>query len=342
VHGTFGGWQMTETVMAKNIFKWNKLGKLFDPKDLTIASWMKEFAQSPSALIMDDCVRVYFCSRPTPGPDGQYLSYISYIDLDRTNLTNILRICPEPVMELGKFGTFDEFGTYPVSVIRTGEEIRAYYAGWTRCESVPFNAAIGMAVSHDNGKTFHRLGDGPVLSYTPDEPFLLGSPRVRKFGDQWRLWYVAGKEWRVIDGSPEPVYKIRTATSDNGIDWVKHRRDIIADKLGEHECQACPDVTFSNGIYHMFFSYRDIRDYKSGIGGYRIGYASSADMIEWDRDDTAVDIQLSESGWDSEMVNYPHIFQVDGSSYMLFQGNGMGRAGFGLAVLESEDAWART
>jgi predicted GH43/DUF377 family glycosyl hydrolase len=316
------------------MFRWKKLGKIFDPKDLDAGSWMREFAQSPSALVNPDHVRVYFCSRPAPDPSGQYLSYISFVDLDRKNLLTVLRVCERPVLSLGKCGTFDEFGTYPVSVIRHESEVRAYYAGWTRCESVPFNAAIGLAISRDGGESFERLGDGPVLSYSPDEPFLLGSPRVRKFGDRWQLWYVSGKQWLKTSGRPEPVYKIRMAFSENGIDWIKHGKDLIADKLGPHECQACPDVIYRDGEYHMFFSYRDIHNYKGREGGYRIGYASSADMIDWIRDDERVDIRLSEAGWDSEMVNYPHVFALDGETYMLYQGNEMGRAGFGLARLE--------
>lgn len=321
------------------MFRWEKIARIFAPSELKTASWMHEFAQSPTALIEETFVRVYFCSRPAPDIDGQYLSYISFIDLDRGNLLNILRVCQQPVLTLGKYGTFDEFGTYPVSVIRNESEIRAYYAGWTRCESVPFNAAIGLAISRDGGETFERLGDGPVLSYGPDEPFLLGSPRIRKFGDRWQLWYVAGKEWLMTDGKPEPVYKIRMATSHNGIDWVKHGKDLIQDKLGVQECQACPDVTFRAGKYHMFFSYRDIRNYKGRQGGYRIGYAWSPDMVNWTRNDDLMDISLSDTGWDSEMINYAHVFELDNTTWMLYQGNGMGRTGFGLAKLESSEAW---
>ncbi|MBW1791817.1 MAG: glycosylase, partial [Deltaproteobacteria bacterium] len=190
------------------MFKWEKLGKIFDPKDHDGGSWMQEFAQSASVLVFDDHIRMYFCTRPAPTPDGQYMSYLSYIDLDRNNIRNIVNVCSEPILELGALGTFDEFGTNPVSVIRAGDEIRVYYAGWTRCESVPFNGAIGMAVSRDNGNTFSRLGDGPVLSYSPEEPYLIGSPRITKFNGQWHLWYVAGKEWLKTEAGPEPVYKI--------------------------------------------------------------------------------------------------------------------------------------
>lgn len=324
------------------MFKWEKLGKLFDPMDLQNASWMKEFAQSPSVLIYETHVRVYFTSRPTPTADGQYRSFLTYIDVDRKNPLNILHVCSEPILNLGGYGTFDEFGTTPVSVIRDGDEVRVYYAGWTRCESVPFNGAIGVAVSHDNGDTFTRLGEGPVLSYSPDEPFLIGSPRIRKFGGKWYLWYVSGKEWLRTEGKPEPIYKIRMASSADGINWVKHGRDLIADKLGEHECQACADVLFRDGQYHMFFSYRHSHNYKGKEGGYRIGYASSVDMLHWDRCDERAGMQVSASGWDSEMVNYPHVFMLDDETYMLYQGNGMGREGMGLARLVSPRNWSES
>jgi len=322
------------------MFKWEKLGKIFDPRDHDKSGWMQEFAQSPSVIIFESHLRVYFCSRPSPEADGQYLSYISYIDLDRKNLLKITNICMEKILDLGSYGTFDEFGTNPVSVIEDGNTIRAYYAGWTRCESVPFNAAIGLAISHDNGNTFSRLGAGPVLSYSPDEPYLLGSPRIRKFGGKWYLWYVAGKEWLESTGKPEPVYKIRMAISEDGIDWDKVGKDIIDNKLGEHECQACADVIVHDNKYHMFFSYRDSHNYRTKESGYRMGYASSTDLINWYRRDDLAGMSVSEQGWDSEMISYPHVFMLDGETYMLYQGNGMGHSGFGLAKLDSAQDWS--
>jgi predicted GH43/DUF377 family glycosyl hydrolase len=335
----FGKTAQDSNIDTTDMFLWTKLGKIFDPRDLAGNSWMKEFAQSPSALVFDNFVRVYFCSRPTPAADGQFLSYLAFVDLDRRDLRKVLRVCDKPPLDLGECGTFDEFGTNPASVIRHGDEVRVYYAGWTRCESVPFNGALGVAISRDGGVTFARLGPGPVISYSPDEPFLMGSPRIRKFGDTWLLWYVAGKCWKRIDGKPEPIYRIRMASSANGIDWVKLGRDLITPKLGDDECQACPDVTWRDGRYHMFFSYRHPSNYKTSEGGYRIGYAISTDLAEWHRRDELAGMSVSEHGWDSEMVNYPHLFELDGKTYMLYQGNQMGRTGFGLAVLRDTTEW---
>lgn len=316
------------------MFKWKKLGKVFTPQDVVGRSWLKEFAQAPATLIFDDYVRVYFSCRPQADEKGQYVSYSAYVDLDRANLFKVLRVSEAPILSLGQLGEFDEFGTYPVSVIRDGDDIVAYYAGWTRCESVPFNVAIGMAISRDGGTAFSKQGSGPVLSYTPDEPFVLSGPKIRRFNDIWYLWYIAGRKWKMIDGRAEPVYKIRMASSSDGIKWVKVNRDLIESRIEEDEAQASPDVFFANGKYHMFFCYRYSSHYRGKDNGYRIGYASSTNLTDWVRDDTKAGIDVSEQGWDAEMISYPHVFELDGKTYMAYLGDQVGRNGFGLAVLD--------
>jgi predicted GH43/DUF377 family glycosyl hydrolase len=317
-----------------NGFRWKKLGKAFSPTEITGRPWLKEFAQAPATLLFDDFVRVYFSCRPPADAQGQYVSYSAFVDLDRRNLFRILRVSERPVLDLGGLGEFDEFGTYPFSAIRVGDEVRAYYGGWTRCESVPFNVAIGCATSRNGGQTFRKIGPGPVLSYSPDEPFVLSGPKVRRFGDTWYLWYIAGRAWKVVNGRPEPVYKIRLATSREGLTWSKVGQDLIESCLEPDEAQASPDVFETQGRYHMFFCYRYSSGFRSRERGYRIGYAWSDDLLHWKRDDSRAGIGVSESGWDAEMVAYPHLFEVDGRIYMAYLGNQVGRFGFGLAELE--------
>ena len=316
------------------MFQWKKLGKVFTPQDVTGRPWLQEFAQAPATVLFDQHVRVYFSCRPPPDANGQYVSYSAWVDLDRKDLRRVLRVSEQPILPLGGLGEFDEFGTYPVSVIADGNELRAYYAGWTRCESVPFNVAIGMASSSDGGATFTKAGKGPVLSYTPDEPFVLSGPKVRRFNGTWYLWYIAGRKWKLVDGRAEPVYKIRMASSADGIDWQRENRDLIDSRVEEDEAQASPDVFHANGKYHMFFCYRYSGGYRGKEFGYRIGYASSDDLLHWVRDDSKAGIDVSDSGWDEEMISYPHVFEVDGCTYMAYLGNQVGRHGFGLAVLD--------
>ena len=317
------------------MFKWKKLGRVFIPQEVENISWLKEFAQAPSVLIYEEFIRVYFSCRPAADSNGQYVSYSAFIDLNRENLFERVNISKEPILKLGELGTFDEFGTYPSSVIRNGNDLFVYYGGWTRCESVPFNVAIGIAKSDDDGKTFNKLGPGPVLSYSVDEPFILSGPKIRIFNNKWYLWYIAGTKWILDNGKPEPVYKIRMAVSEDGLNWTKINKDLIESKVEENEAQASPDVFIYEGKYHMYFCYRYSSNYRGKNNGYRIGYASSDDMINWKMDDSKAGIDISESGWDSEMISYPHVFELDKNIYMLYLGNQVGRYGFGIAKLEA-------
>jgi predicted GH43/DUF377 family glycosyl hydrolase len=316
------------------MLEWTKLGRVFDPAKVSHIPWMANFAQAPAVLVLDNVVRVYFSCRPAADTNGQFSSYLAYADFKRDNLLELVDFSKQPILPLGEKGTFDEFGTNPPSAIRMGTEVWIYYAGLTRCESVPFNAAIGLAVSRDGGRTFARLGNGPVLSYSVDEPFVLGSPRIRRFNNTLYLWYCAGKKWIRTGGRPEPVYKIRLAVSNNGVDWKKQGRDLLESALEEDECQASAEVFALAGRYHMLFSYRHTVGFKDDQKrGYRIGYAWSDDLENWTRDDGQAGVQISDEGWDSGSVSYPNVFELDGNVYMYYQGNEIGRSGFGLARL---------
>jgi predicted GH43/DUF377 family glycosyl hydrolase len=279
-------------------------------------------------------VRVYFSCRPPADANGQYVSRSAFVDLDRQDLTRILRVAERPILDLGDLGTFDEFGTYPVSVARDGDDVVAYYGGWTRCESTPYSVAIGVAVSHDQGKSFTRLGPGPLLAQTPTDAFVLSGPKIRRFGGQWYLFYVAGVRWAMHGNRAESIYKIRMARSSDGLNWERTGRDILNSRLEEDECQASPDVVWSGGRYHMFYCYKYGVDFRNSARGYRIGYAWSDDLEHWVRDDSKAGIDISSEGWDSESIAYPHVFELDGNVYMMYLGNQVGRGGFGLARLE--------
>ena len=318
---------------------WKKIGVIFDPSSINNRpEWMNCFAQAPNSIVFDDFVRVYFCCRPLPDSRKQFVSYFAFVDLDRKDLSKVLRISEKPVLSLGGLGAFDEYGTYPVSFARDGNDIVAIYGGWSRCESVPFNISLGYARSSDGGVTFEKTGVGPVLSHSINEPFVVTSPKIRRFNNKWFLGYTAGRKWFLDEnGTPEIIYKLRMAYSENGINWTRFEKDLIPDRIGEDEAQACPDIIELNGKYHMFFCYRYGLDFRSNpLRSYRVGYANSTDLLNWKRDDSQIDLDVTPGSWDAEMIAYPHVIELDGQIYMFYGGNGNGRTGFGLAKLEGE------
>ena len=320
--------------------KWNKLGQIFDPTiwdDGINRPWMRTHSQCTHTLILPDIIRVFFSCRPDNDSNGFAKSYTTYLDLDRKDLTKIVQVAANPVLPLGELGSFDEFAIYPSSNIQYKDKTYLYYAGWTRCQSVPFNTAIGVAVSSDNGNSFERIGVGPLIGPDRFEPFVLSGPKIRRFNDKFYMFYLAGTKWINHNGKSEIIYKNRMAVSIDGLNWTRLYHNILNDVLDQNECQAGPDVFFKNGLYHMYFVYREGLDFRNIPGrGYKIGYATSKDLYVWDRKDDDAGIDYSTEGWDSTMHHYPHVFEVDGNYYMTYNGNEFGKYGFGLALLENE------
>lgn len=317
--------------------KWRKLGRIFDPSRHELPNDCRQFAQAPQALVFDDFVRVYFSTRALDRGNSKYVSHIAFVEM-RKNLRDVIRVSDSTVIPLGGLGCFDQHGIFPMSVVRHGEAVYGYTCGWNRRVSVSVDTAIGMAISRDEGLTFQRIGDGPVLAASLHEPCLVGDGFVRIIGGEFHMWYIFGTGWRktAADAQPERTYKIGHAVSGDGVNWVKEEaRQIIADRLGPEESQALPTVIQIDDRHHMFFCYRQSFDFRINRDrGYRIGHAWSDDLSNWTRDDDNPGLEATLGGWDSDMQCYPHVFECDGKVNLLYNGNEFGRHGFGLAVLE--------
>lgn len=304
-----------------------KLGLFATVSDFPF-KWASTHLQAPNVVVLQDRVRLYFTTRvqDTSG----YVSRPGYLDLS-FDLTRVIERSSQPCMDIGEIGNFDMFGIYPASVIQDNGTFLMAYGGWSRPKDVPFEVAIGLA-SSDCGRHFTRMYPGPILGKTQEEPFILSSPKIRKFKDTYELFYIAGTAWIRGDSKTEPTYKIRSASSVDLVDWNRLGRDLIPEEV-PNESQASPDVFWLGDRYHMFFSYRGSRDYLGGVGSYRMGYAFSSDLKNWVRDDRRLGLEPSESGWDSEMVAYPSVFSSGGELYVAYVGNGVGLSGIGIAKL---------
>jgi hypothetical protein len=316
--------------------KWLKHDKIFDPTGHKLPNGCAMFAQSPQALVFDDFVRIYFSTRAVD-TNGKFLSHIAFVDM-RKNLRDVIRVSDRTVIPLGNLGCFDEHGIFPMNVVRHGDLVYGYTCGWNRRVSVSVDTAVGLAISRDQGLTFERIGDGPVLAASRHEPCLVGDGFVQIIGGVFHMWYIFGTGWKKFasDAAPDRTYKIGHATSPDGVNWTKEEaRQIIPDRLGADESQALPTVVRIGDRHHMFFCYRESYDFRKAKGrGYRIGHAWSDDLQNWTRDDNTPALAGTPGAWDSDMQCYPHAFECDGKVYLLYNGNEFGRYGFGLAELQ--------
>lgn len=316
--------------------QWKKLGKIFDPRDHKLPNNCFEFAQSPQALVFDEFMRIYFSTREKD-QSNKYLSQIAFVDLDKK--FNIMKTATHPVISLGELGCYDEHGIFPLNVLEHEGMIFGYIGGWNRRVSVSVDGAIGIAISQDKGHTFQRMGNGPVLAASLNEPFLIGDPFVKVIDGIFHMWYIFGIKWKQFKpgSSPDRVYKIGHAVSLDGTTWEKPNdgEQLIADRLNVEESQALPTVARIGDRFHMLFCYRQSSNFRGNPDrGYRIGHASSYDLANWDRNDEELGLEVTAGDWDSDMLCYPHLFKIGEEIFLLYNGSEFGRFGFGLAVLE--------
>lgn len=305
---------------------WKKQGLIFAPSHQFW--WSKSHAQLPIADIqLNDTWRIYYASR-----DAEGRSRIGYIETEKGNPHQMLYVHPEPILELGTAGTFDDNGMMPVALVDRGDLKLLYYAGWNERTRVPYHNAIGLAISTDQGKTFTRYGAGPIMDRTVHEPFSTGTLQVLIEQDIWKGWYQSVIKWELSEGKYEPFYHLKYAESLNGIDWKRDGQ--VAIDLMEDEAGICSaTVLKTNDEYCMWFAYRKKGDYRFDPNlSYKIGYATSKDGKNWMRNDARSGIEPSAIGWDSEMIAYPNVIAYMGKKYMFYNGNGFGKTGFGYAT----------
>ncbi len=307
--------------------KWIKKGLIF--KTNRQYEWMNSHAQCPTAIVLEDKIRIFFSARL----ENQQ-SLPTFIDTEKFDPQKTIHINPKPVLVRGRKGTFDENGIIPSCFIKKDDNLYFYYAGWSQCKNVPYKNFTGLAISNDNGLTFKKYSEAPSFTLNKFDPLSATGPSIIHKDDQFIAIYSTGRDWIEIDGKLEHTYLLTYAISDNAINWKPSGKIIIKpdNKFAAH-CK--PAIIEMNGIFHMWFSKRGSHNFrKPGDTAYRIGYAFSKDLINWTRDDSKAGIDVSNVGWDSEMICYPHIVKVNNKYIMLYNGNGFGKSGFGYAILE--------
>ncbi len=304
---------------------WRKLGRVYAPAG--DKPWSRSHAQIPTPLLLEDRLRVFFATR-----DDWCRSRTGFVDLDRRDPTRVIAVAEAPAIDLGLPGTHDDRGAMPFCVVPSEGGYRFYYTGWNTPGTVGYNLSIG--VCEGDGRRFERVGPGPLLCRTLREPYWLAAPCVLRERDAWRMWLISCYGWADIEGRLEPAYVVKHARSTDGLSWQVGGGSCVGEPE-RLEAIGRPWIVRGPRGYQMWFSPRGSRGYRERGGEhYRIGYAESEDGIHWTRDDQAAGITTSDAGWDSEMIEYCSIVDIDGARFMLYNGNGFGRSGFGIARWE--------
>ena len=304
---------------TSTIQNWNKLGRLF-PIDKTNAI---QYAAVPLiGKIECDIATIYFSNRNQNNKSE--LCSIK-INMNTFLATESVKL---GLLQPGKIGEFDEDGVMACDIYEIENKKYLTYIGWNRGVSVPFRNAIGIA-KYEND-SFTKLFNGPVLDRSIYDPCFVASNCVINIDGTFIMYYLSCINWDEINGQLTHYYNIKIAKSDNGINWIPTGNTAINFRYTNEYAISVPRVLIENNLYKMWYSYRGGPHSET----YRIGYAESEDGFNWIRKDECVNLNTSKDDWDSDMLCYPFIFKHNDNTYMLYNGNGYGKTGFGIAKLE--------
>lgn len=296
---------------------WKSLGHVFcadGNKD-----WMHTHASYPTPIVQGNGnVQVLFSPRDKDGK-----SHIAAMDIVLSGEKyEVCGISETPILSPGTRGAFDDAGVTIGSAVKTSGGFDLYYLGWSLSQSVPFTNFIGLAHWDGSGQA-KRHSKAPVIGRSDIDPYSVGYPWVMEEGGQKHIWYGSHNFWGPQGLEMEHV--IRHGTSKDGIIWDIDNKPAIDVAGGNEFAVSRPCVIQAYGGYHMWYARR--------FEQYKPGYAFSKDLKNWQRNDEAFSLD-NRSDWDCDAITYMSVFSIGENFYMLYNGNGYGRTGFGLAILE--------
>jgi len=300
---------------------WCKQGLIFKPSKSH--SFAKNRVMLPTPLLINPSTIRIYCGFV----DDTSISRLGYVDVKADNPSEIISTSQEPLLDSGLDGSFDDNGLCPSSVVRVGSKVYLYYFGFQLGVKVPFYIFSGLAISEDNGETFFKYSSVPILERSSQECFIRSGPCVIYDQERsiFRMWYLSTSELSSRGLRSSYYYDIYYLESDDGIVWGKVGMKTIA--RTKEEIAFGRPFYFKLGAEELLFYSK-----KTNEHDYRIGVAKIIGN-HYSRVDSELDFDLSEEGWDSEMLCCSSIFQHNEKVYMFYNGNNIGETGFGYAIL---------
>ncbi|MDR9777568.1 hypothetical protein RJJ65_34060 [Rhizobium hidalgonense] len=300
--------------------RWHKLGHLYVPSGNHPK--LRSHAANPLPLhLKDDVYRIFFSGR-----DERNRSSVGAVDIDIEKRA-VIAEHGAPFFEYGPVGSFYEAGISIGNCYTVDGQCYMLFMGWQTPIGGHWRGDIGR-LRVTPALTLELDMEGPFMGADAIDPVSLSYPWVEPREDDggFLMWYGSTVDWDA--GNGEMLHVIKSAASSDGHAWQRNGI-AVPYQLGLAQAFSRPTVIRGDGTYHMWFSYR------SGLGEhYRIGYATSDNAENWEMKLEKTGIGVSSSGWDSDMIEYPFVFTHNGRWYMLYNGNGFGKTGFGLAIYD--------
>lgn len=307
--------------MINSNFRWDKIGLIYTLDDNIKSEFLLTHASNPTAVeIKDGLFRVFFSGR-----DAKNRSSISAFDLDMESF-QVVNDFKKPLLEFDPNSSFFPDGISCSSVYKVKNIQYLTFMGWINKENEHWRGLIGRVRL---GSELEILkGSSEILLNLSDfDKVSLSYPFIIFENGLYKMYYGSTVEWKYENN--EMLHVINYAESKDGHNF--NPKGLAFPYIsGVAQAFSRPTILIQGNEMHAWFSYR------GGNGDkYKIGYAVSNESNSWKLELSKNTIFTSNEGWDSEMVEYPYVFQYKKETFMLYNGNQYGKTGIGLAVMKS-------
>lgn len=317
---------MTSRVEGDDIgSRFHFLGVIFGPDLLPPHPQLASHVSNPTPLHLGGAeYRVFYAAR-----DDKNRSSLAYFDFD-VDATAVTNIGQEPLFSYGEPETFFSHGVTPGSTYEAAGQLWLSFMGWEiPGDGEHWRGEIGLLNLGKRNSKASLHSTEPLLGRGGGDAVSLSYPGIIRLdtGD-FLMIYGSTVTWDA--GNGEMLHVLKAAASPNGFDWHAFESPHPY-RLGSAQAFSGPNIVpTGSGMYDVYFSYRGAPPSKYKIGRSRF----NSNDFSWQLlPDPAI------SGLDPhtigvEMQEYPSVFRHDGRTFMLFNGDGYGRTGVGLAVAD--------
>lgn len=271
------GWEAVDVLNPSVVARAGKLLNVYSAYDGKV--WHTGTAESTDGLHWEQRRRVLSPDQPWEGNyiaangaalehGGAILYWYQAGSPPRIGLARNWSKLPQPVLDVGPRGSWDERGVADPYVIEAGGALYMFYLGQNRARQ----QRLGLARSADGGVTWTKLRSNPILDVGDEGAFDengLGEPAV---------WQSDGSWWMLYTGRDRHENRrLGLAYSRDGVRWQRSTEAAVFSGGEPWNSRVVCDPTLladpaRPGVLRMWFGGGDVPHPAENIHG-RIGYA---------------------------------------------------------------------
>ena len=257
------------------------------------------------------------------GRDTMGRSLIGRINFN-TSTGQIESVSSDPIIDLGQRGAFDENGlSYPNYCVFKDEEY-IFYTGWIEGVQQKWYNGVGLLKLNELN-TWERTSKAPIFHRSDADFIGFGSNFVMRDMEKYIMLITRFEKWS-SDGSPSYNLKISTNVDIFNFEFCE---DVVLPFENGEYIHSKPFLLKLKNKYLIFFSKRG--------STYSISCAQSEDLINWQRVNSVLDLNMEDVGIFSEMVCYPCLIITPTKVFIFYTGDGYGKSGIGIGEMRRSE-----